>query len=369
MEKSPNKQQILVLEDDPGILENVVEILEEAGYEVKSAMDGKTGVTLALEWMPDLVLCDINMPEMDGLEVLLTIRKDERLATLPFIFLTAEGKPDDFRRGMKTGADDYLVKPFKAKDLLDSIKSVLKRLQLRESASSEHFDHLRKELSTMLPHELRTPLNSILNFSEILHTDWEELSPDEIKEYTQMILEGGKRLERISTNLMLFIQLRSTNALESFQDGVTYTPEDLLQATQSQIKELHPDAPATEYQINGPIEISLPYSLLQKAVFELWDNAIKFSGKKAVRITCQENDSHLTWTVEDQGPGISTEQINHIGALVQFDRKKKEQQGIGMGLALVNEIVSLLGGTFTVNSHPDTGNRMILRFPTSGSGR
>jgi DNA-binding response OmpR family regulator len=116
---------ILIIEDNKDVLDNTTELLELAGYKVSGAINGKEGVKVAKETLPDLIICDIMMPEMDGYDVLYYLSIDPKTSTIPFIFLTAKSDATDFRKGMELGADDYLTKPFEEIDL---IKSVERRL-------------------------------------------------------------------------------------------------------------------------------------------------------------------------------------------------------------------------------------------------
>ncbi|HEY0273914.1 MAG TPA: response regulator, partial [Chitinophaga sp.] len=118
---------ILLIEDNDDIRENTAEILELANYKVFTAPDGKAGVQLALEQRPDLVICDITMPVLDGYGVLHLLHKNEAMQTMPFIFLTAKAERSDIRRGMELGADDYITKPFDATEPLNAIESRLKK--------------------------------------------------------------------------------------------------------------------------------------------------------------------------------------------------------------------------------------------------
>lgn len=120
-------KKILIIEDNTDIRENIEEILELADYTVFTAENGKTGVRLAKEHLPDIIVCDIMMPELDGYGVLHILSRDEKTNSIPFIFLTAKVEKDDFRKGMNLGADDYITKPFSENDLLDAIESRLKR--------------------------------------------------------------------------------------------------------------------------------------------------------------------------------------------------------------------------------------------------
>jgi len=116
------KQKILVIEDDNILLNNVGEILREENYEVKLEQNGKLGIKTAKSWNPDLIICDISMPVMDGYKVLSEILKSNQTKNIPFIFLTAKVGKDDIRKGMQLGADDYIFKPFTIDDLLTSVK-------------------------------------------------------------------------------------------------------------------------------------------------------------------------------------------------------------------------------------------------------
>lgn len=128
------KHKILVIEDNTGVRENIQEILELSGYSVETAENGKAGVERALQGRPDLILCDIMMPELDGLGVLRILGKNPVTAGTPFIFLTAKAEKEDFRRGMGLGADDYITKPFDDVNLLDTIEMRLQRSQRLKSS-------------------------------------------------------------------------------------------------------------------------------------------------------------------------------------------------------------------------------------------
>jgi len=120
-------KRILVIEDNTEVRENIAEILELSDYEVDTAENGKIGVERALANPPDLILCDVMMPELDGFGVLYILEKNPATATIPFVFLTAKSEKSDFRKGMNLGADDYITKPFDDVELLDAIEMRLKK--------------------------------------------------------------------------------------------------------------------------------------------------------------------------------------------------------------------------------------------------
>ena len=129
-------KHLLLIEDNNEIRENTAEILELAGYKVHTAENGKAGVEMALQEKPDLIICDIMMPVLDGYGVLHLLNKNPELTGIPFIFLTAKAERSDFRRGMEMGADDYITKPFSDIELLNAVESRLKK----SAVLSKEFD-------------------------------------------------------------------------------------------------------------------------------------------------------------------------------------------------------------------------------------
>lgn len=123
-------KKILVIEDMESMRMLIITFLQSNGFEVKGAGEGLKGIELAKEYMPDLILCDVNLPDTDGYEILGTIRQDENLSIIPFIFLTVHADSNDIRHGMSIGADDYITKPFTEKELISAVKARLKKQEI-----------------------------------------------------------------------------------------------------------------------------------------------------------------------------------------------------------------------------------------------
>ena len=140
-------KKILVIEDEPQTRENLVTILEMEGFDALIAPDGREGVEMARCHCPDLILCDVMMPQLDGYGVLQALREDPGTVTIPFIFLTAKGEKADVRSGMNLGADDYLTKPVAKADLLEAIRSRLER------AAQQATPEFKPEFSSAKPLE------------------------------------------------------------------------------------------------------------------------------------------------------------------------------------------------------------------------
>ena len=145
------KKNVLLIEDNQGMRENAAEILELANYHVYTAPNGKEGVRLAQHYMPDLIICDIMMPELDGYGVLHMLSKDEKTAHIPFIFLSAKAEKSDVRKGMSLGADDYLTKPFDDTELLNAVETRLRKTEIARKTfanSDDGFNSFLNEAAT-----------------------------------------------------------------------------------------------------------------------------------------------------------------------------------------------------------------------------
>src|SRR5688572_12565452 len=200
-------KKVLVIDDTPEIRMIIEETLNMFGFSTVMAEDGETGVALAREHMPDLIICDVHMPKMDGFGTLARLREDERTAGIPFMFLSGAVERPNVRRGMEMGADDYLTKPFTPSELLAAVNARLEKQAEVERQSEKKLDEFRGKITLTLPHELRTPLNGILGLAQILIDDHAAMKPPELLENARMIHLSAERLHRLIENFLAYSQI------------------------------------------------------------------------------------------------------------------------------------------------------------------
>ncbi|WP_207514039.1 response regulator [Longitalea luteola] len=179
-------KKILVIEDNAGIRENVAEILELANYNVFTADDGKKGIEIALQEKPDLILCDVMMPHLDGYGVLHLLHKNEAIRNTPFIFLSARTDRAEVRRGMELGADDYITKPFEKTELLQAIECRLKRAEWMKQ------EFIRKEAAANGSHQLVNEQPRVGNDRDILSLLSENRDVTKYKRKQIIYVEGNR---------------------------------------------------------------------------------------------------------------------------------------------------------------------------------
>lgn len=192
-------KKILVIEDEEFVRENIIELLYSEGLQVFGAENGRIGIDLAQQQQPDLILCDVMMPELDGYGVLTTLRQDSILATIPFIFLTAKATKADFRQGMELGADDYLTKPFTRAELLGAIASRLKKQEAVQELHNSEIKQAKDRLNYLAHHDSLTKLPNRLSLQE----NFKKVQPQDnnYQEVLAVLFVGLDRFSKINDNL------------------------------------------------------------------------------------------------------------------------------------------------------------------------
>ena len=359
--------KILVIEDEESIRENILDLLEAENFEGIGAINGKVGIKLASEQIPDLILCDMMMPEVDGHGVLKALRSEPLTATIPFIFLTAKADKSDVRTGMELGADDYITKPCTPQELLKAIAIRIEKQKTISRKSQQTLDELRTNISMSLPHELRTPLNAIMGFSELILSEYHVLKESDILEMIGQIQTSGHRLYRLIQNFLLYAELEiaATNPelLKEMRNSEFSCVKSLLsQKARQQAKHANR---TDDLQLNlQDSSVAIDSVRLAKIVEELLDNAFKFSleGTPVVLSNWVENQTFIL-SVKDQGRGMTADQIAQLEAYRQFDRKLYQQAGLGLGLAIVQRLAELHGGKFKIESLPQQETIVCVSLP------
>lgn len=339
---------ILVVEDDKGIQANLNILFKAEGYKVISAYNGLEALKKLESELPDLIISDIMMPYVDGIELYKKIKEEYNLQQTPFIFLTAKSDPVSIRQGLGLGADDYITKPFENEDVLQAIKVRLEKKKM----FIDQIENLKQNLNKYVPHELRTPLVSILGFSEMMINDIDELDKDLIKEMAEKISFSGKRLlNRVDK----FISVYEVELLDNKTNNEIFTAFSI-------IDEFFISTLINEHYFLRPIRDKIILSLeeahlkihkryLSLLIKELLENATKFSASnKIINITGKIKSRYYELIISDKGIGMTKADISNISQFQQFDRDYYNQQGNGLGLSLVIKIIDLFKGKIKIKS-------------------
>ncbi len=363
--------KVLVIEDERYLLEDITELLQYTDFEVQAANSGTQGLEAAQEYVPDLIICDIMMPDLDGYQVLEQIRNNPDTANTPFIFLTAKADRDSMRQGMDLGADDYLTKPFTSTELLSAINTRLQRQSQIAIHSEQKIESVKRQLTRMVTHELRTPLISINTVVDIISRQLGQLSPSELQEMLDSISAGSKRLSHRVEQMVFITQLEAQMLTHEviMREGMPMRLWEMLIAANNLARRFaYQQQPNVTIQLEDHDRESVvmcnPPSLKQ-ALAELIANALTFSPENGiVGIEQWRSGGNVYIRIVDQGPGIPEERLAEaLGVFTQLDRETREQQGMGMGLALAQRIIEVHGGTLDILSIVDKGTQLTISLP------
>lgn len=356
-----NNNKILVVDDELNIRETIKELLVYNNYEVKITSNGQEALDALEYWTPDLIVCDIMMPIMNGHELHQIIKESHLLSRIPFIFLTAKNEENLMRNCLLNGVDDFLSKPFKINELIQVIQTKLARFEKVKNA----YQNLYCGSKISFLHEINTPLSGILGLSELLVEHAENFENDQMQEVYESIQISGERLERTMRNVILYQNLIN-NSLE-FKDGAgTEILHSLIKVKKKIFKVYGTQERRVRFKIADAI-LKISEKYLYFILFELIDNALKFSSKsKLVSVSGQNyNESFYEIEIRDFGIGFSEEELKKIGAAQQFNREAREQQGLGLGLFLSKGIINQAKGVFSIVSKLNEGTSIKIYLPYS----
>jgi two-component system, sensor histidine kinase and response regulator len=359
-------KKILVIDDAEFILESTSTLLRFEGYHTFIASDGESGVLQALEQKPDLILCDISMPKLDGYGVLDQIRSNSDTSTIPFIFLTAFTEKSNMRLGMEKGADDFLVKPYTRDELIAAIEAQWNKHNLIERQVQEKVEEVGRNITYSLPHEFRTVLNEVIGSAKYLNSSASDINSEEIRELSHDIISSANRLLKITENFLVFVRIEQFMANPTkraqLRNFFTAEPAAMIEDIALLKAEKYNRSGDISFESNiEQISVEISTENFHKLIDELIDNAFRFSDKGTkIYINTWLDGNMLFVKIIDKGRGMSKEQISSISALAQFERVIYEQQGIGLGLVIAKKIAEIHDGIFLIESEEGAGTSVIF---------
>ena len=349
---------ILLIDDDEQLRFSFGLGLRNQGYHVVEADSGDAGLKLARQHLPDLILTDVHMPGGDGSTLLRDLRNDPELRSKQIVLMT--GRPDliTSRKGMEAGADDFLEKPVSLGSLLSCVEARFSRASISWRVEDQMLAQLRSSVPSNLPHEFFTPMAGIIGLVDILRSS-SDLTSDEVGDIYNDLNESALRLNRTLRNYLLILDLQSASSEPVMGALTARQVEESIQAGLNEALRLNKRKADVMVRIDF-CPISMKPGDLSRIVEELVDNACKFSRQgTSVQV---ELSAEGRLTITDAGRGMTSEEVSRIGAFQQFDRKKQEQQGLGLGLFLIQKLIRLYGAKLEITSEPGKGTQVQVVF-------
>jgi signal transduction histidine kinase len=363
----PCAVECILVADDNADMRAYVERLLGRSFRVVAVADGSAALRAALAEPPDLVLSDVMMPGLDGFALLRALRADARTRTVPVVLLSARAGEEAVLEGLDAGADDYLVKPFSARELLARVRvNVVMARERKARAAAEEASRLKDEFLATISHELRTPLTTVLAWAAILSRAPRDAAT--MARGLALIARNARTQAAIVEDLLdishlvagrLHLERRATDLRVLLSEALDAAAAP---AAGKRITLIRPDADASFPLVADPAR-------LRQAIDAVLANAIKFTPPGGlVRASVERTAGVVFVRVSDTGEGIAPTRMAHI-----FDRfhqgdgsAKRPHGGLGLGLAIARALVSLHGGAVSAESEgAGRGATFTLSLPTA----
>ncbi len=375
------EDNILIVDDVLDNLELLSRILTRRGYTVRSVESGIEAIAIAKTGWADLILLDINMPEMDGYEVCRQLKADDATSSIPVIFLSALDQALDKVNAFRVGGVDYITKPFQIKEVVARVRTHLQLRNLQKNLETQVTSRT-VELATALQeaqaahnakniffsqitHELRTPMNAILGFVQLMQRD--KFLNQEHQEQLRIISHSGEHLMALINDVL------EVSKIEAGRLVLKKNNFDLHQMLKGikEMLELKAKAKNLTFRVQCsnlvPQYIQADEQKLRQVLINLLANAVKFTKQGQVTLSISYNPQkpyQMYFEVTDTGAGIAAEELASLFTpFVQTQTGCQSQAGTGLGLSICHQYVKLMGGEITVKSELNRGSSFSFEIP------
>ncbi len=408
--------EILIAEDSPTQAQKLRSLLEERGYAVVAAPDGKQALALARRRKPTLVISDVVMPEMDGYEFCRQVKADPKLGDIPVILVTTLSDPQDVIRGLECRADNFILKPYDERYLLSRVEFALINREMRQTDRAgmgveiffngrKHFitadrlqilnlllstydaaiqrnkelNHSQEELRSLnakledanqelesfsysVSHDLRAPLRAIDGFSLMLEEDQAAGLDDEGKRIIRVIRDSTRKMGQLIDDLLAFSRLG--------RKPISVARVDIAKLVGEVLEEVQAAAARRASVAVGPLPAAYAdAALLRQVWINLLSNAVKFSGKRdepRVEVSAYDDGADTVYCVKDNGAGFDMRYHDRLFGVFQRLHGDEEFGGTGVGLAIVRRVVTRHGGRVWAEGRVDEGAAFYFALPKEG---
>lgn len=363
-----SKGTILIVDDNTNNLKVLAGVLKENKYDFRMAKSGQLALNILEKTKPDLILLDIQMPEMDGFETCKRIKENEENSGIPIIFLTANTDSESIKKAFKSGGVDYVTKPFNPDELLARINTHIKlktqteELELQNATKDKFF--------SIVSHDLINPIAGIIGFSELLKENSEDLAPEKIKSFATIINKSANFTLALLHDLLEWSRVQ-IGSIET--DKEDFILSDLLTHNIAGVSPLVSSKNiCSKASFPENLSVFADKKMVSTITRNLMSNAIKFTPKGGtITISSKEimvNGKKMIETeITDTGIGMSAEKVKNLFKIEHNYRSAgtDNEAGTGLGLVLCNEFIEKNNGTIKVISELNVGSSFIFTLEAS----
>ncbi|MCP4252242.1 MAG: response regulator [Candidatus Scalindua sp.] len=355
--------KVLIVDDNPKIIAIAKAHLKKESLEVFEAEDGKSALKSVLQNRPDLILLDIDLPDMSGFDICQTLKYDPEHYLIPIVFLTASDDNESRVKGLDLGAVDYVTKPFDSFELRARVKAALrtKRLQDQLSALNQELEervtqrtekinrllHQKDAFVNQLSHDLKTPLTPLVALLPMVADRTEDT---ESKKMLTLIMDNVDYMKNLTERTLQLAQLNSPDiSLKLEKVDLVSEIRNTIESLSSLFKE---KGIKVVNNTTTPLDIEADRMLIKELIHNLVSNAIKYTnGNGVVTLDNSLNEDNVKVSIKDTGIGMTIEQQKHMfEEFYKADDSRNDRSSTGLGLAICQRIIEKHGGSIRVES-------------------
>lgn len=367
-------KKILIIEDNISLNEELIDWFTFEGFEAWSADNGLKGIEMAIQLLPDIILCDIMMPDMIGTEVIGNLRKNNSTRLIPFIFMTALSGRVNIRTGMELGADDYITKPFTRLELIKTVNTRLKKAEnisehtdTKAQERTAQLDFTNRELeafSYSVSHDLHTPLRALNGYASMLIEDYSELLDSEGKRMLNAIVDQSNKMGCLIDDLLSFSRINMNEIKISAIDMHSLAINVYDELTTD------PEKEKIDFRISEIDSTNGDTSMLKQIWVNLISNAIKYTSKisnPVIEIGSTSDETETVYYIKDNGAGFDMEYYDKLFGVFKRLHSTRQFEGNGVGLAIVHRIVQRHQGRVWAESEINKGATFYFALPAANA--
>ena len=360
-----NTYTILIVDDNSNNLKVLAGVLKIAGYDFRMAKSGQQALNILEKTSPDLILLDIQMPEMDGFETCLKIKENGNMAKIPIIFLTANTDAESVNRAFKSGGVDFVTKPFNTDELLARIKTHITLKTQSEELVKQNA--AKDKFFSIISHDLKNPLANIIGFAELIKDSSNEINPEKLELFIGYIHNSALFTLEILEDLLDWARIQR-GSLKSVKNNFNLS-NLLFTNIEGHIPQALAKSIYFESNFDKNIFINADEKMITAVVRNLISNAIKFTpdGGEIVISSKEIVVNHkkvIETQICDNGIGMSYEELNKLFKIEHnfISKGTNNERGTGLGLILSKEFITQNDGNIRVESELTLGSRFIFNL-------
>lgn len=354
--------KILIVDDLPKNIQVVANTLQTANYDISYAQNGENALDLCDRQDFDLILLDIMMPGMDGIEVCRRLKANNRFKDLPIIFLTAKNDIESITQAFEAGGVDYVSKPFKGAELSARVKTHLTIKKQKETL--QELNATKDKFFSIIAHDLKSPFTGLLGFAELLIEESDTAKPEELKHYHQLLYKSAKQGFDLLSSLLEWSRTQSSR-IKFLPDTINLCDmiRENINLLDNNIREKNINI---ECFVDESITVYADPNMLKTIMRNLISNAVKFTNNGGeIRVHAIALENHIQVEVQDNGVGMDEKTLGKLFRIDENTSRKgtNSETGSGLGLIICKEFIQQHNGEIWVESELNKGSSFFCTLP------